>query len=121
MNAIFPDYLHLQHSEVEFCRVFINPGYSNLQPCEVVKKCSAIPCPLCFYPYPYDFFQASELFFFGCLMVADMALLGFLSRRFTYVKIEDTLEGDTDENSEASGNNNANNIPLEEKKQSKDD
>ena len=54
-------------------------------------------------------------------MVADMALLGFLSLRFTYVKIEDTLEGDTDENSEASGNNNANNIPLEEKKQSKDD
>ena len=54
-------------------------------------------------------------------MVADMALLGFLSLRFTYVKIEDTLEGGTDENSEASGNNNANNIPLEEKKQSKDD
>jgi len=67
------------------------------------------------------FEQASELFFFGCLMVADMALLGFLSLRFTYVKIEDTLEGAADENSEASGNNNANNIPLEEKKQSKDD
>ena len=78
---------------------------------------------MCMYMniYPYYFFQASELFFFGCLMVADMALLGFLSRRFTYVKIEDTLEGDTDETSEASGNNNANNIPLEEKKQSKDD
>ena len=52
-------------------------------------------------------------------MVADMALLGFLSLRFTYVKIEDTL--DADENSETSGNNNANNIALEEKKQSKDD
>ena len=54
-------------------------------------------------------------------MVADMALLGFLSLRFTYVKIEDTLEGGSFENSEASGNNNVNNIPLEEKKQSKDD
>ena len=24
---LFPDYLHLQHSEVEFCRAFINLGH----------------------------------------------------------------------------------------------
>merc|ERR1739846_109295 len=57
------------------------------------------------------FEQASELFFFGCLMVLDMALLGFLATRFTYVNIEETIE----ETSESSGNNNENNIPLEEK------
>ena len=76
---------------------------------------------MCLKIFFLTIFQASELFFFGCLMVADMALLGFLSLRFTYVKIEDTLEGGSFENSEASGNNNVNNIPLEEKKQSKDD
>jgi hypothetical protein len=76
---------------------------------------------LCLKIFFLTIFQASELFFFGCLMVADMALLGFLSLRFTYVRIEDTLEGGSFENSEASGNNNVNNIPLEEKKQSKDD
>ena len=44
-------------------------------------------------------------------MVLDMALLGFLASRFTYVNIEETIE----ETSESSGNNNENNIPLEEK------
>ena len=56
-------------------------------------------------------FQAAEFFLFGCLMVLDMALLGFLASRFTYVNIEETIE----ETSESSGNNNENNIPLEEK------
>ena len=51
-------------------------------------------------------------------MVLDMALLGFLACRFTYVNIE---ELELEPNSESSGNNNANNIPLEEKPSSRSD
>ena len=61
----------------------------------------------------YCNFQASEFFLFACLMVLDMALLGFLAVRFTYVNIEELEQNEP--NSESSGNNNVNNIPLEEK------
>ena len=66
--------------------------------------------------YNFDLFQkfqASEFFLFACLMVLDMALLGFLACRFTYVNIEELEKNET--TSESSGNNNVNNIPLEEK------
>jgi len=59
------------------------------------------------------FDQASEFFLFACLMVLDMALLGFLAVRFTYVNIGELEQKEPD--SESSGNNNVNNIPLEEK------
>merc|ERR1739844_300410 len=59
------------------------------------------------------FDQASEFFLFACLVVLDMALLGFLAVRFTYVNIEELEQNEP--NSESSGNNNVNNIPLEEK------
>jgi len=64
------------------------------------------------------FDQASEFFLFACLMVLDMALLGFLACRFTYVNIN---ELEKEPNSESSGNNNVNNIPLEEKPSSRKD
>jgi len=50
------------------------------------------------------FDQASEFFMFGCLMLLDMALFAYLAYRYKYVNI-----------SETEGQNNNENIPMEEK------